>query len=664
MSGGEVAFVVVSWNSRERVGGAVGSAARQGARVIVVDNGSQDGTPEHVGATYPDAMLIDARANLGFPAAANLGIAEALADPACRFVGLLNDDAWLGDGWLAAILAFAAGHPEGAGFQGLTLDGTDPSVVDSVGLTIGHAGRAIQLGYRQRGPRPGTGEVFGVNAAAALYRRAFLEAQPFGEVLDAGLQMYLEDVDLAARAELLGWRNFFVEGAVAYHLGSGGGRDRRPRTVRLNSRNEILVLVKNLPWGLVARTVPGMVHAELARDRDYVRARDRRALVAALQGRLAALAALPAYLRKRAVLKPYRVTPPQALWDRMGMDLPQPPTPPPARPPRGSLREESPPAPATLAAEIRAVVVHYNTAALAAACVASLVAEGVVAVMVVDNASAPAEWAELQRRCAAVRGVTLLRQEENRGYGAGVNAGVAALGREYQGLIWVVNPDMAADPGAAVDLAAAVTSGALDVACPAIYAGGGDRRTVYFTGGTLNVDRVEADHWDFGLPFIPERGVVACSYAAGASFLLARSTWDLVGGLPEDLFLYWEDAALSFRAAALGLRIGTVRQARMWHAVGASTSAARETARATSRATYYYTCRNRFLVSQAWGVSLRDLLAGPAAGATYRWPLRALLRERTDRWGRTGAALQGTLDGALRRARPGCQRPAPAWVSR
>jgi N-acetylglucosaminyl-diphospho-decaprenol L-rhamnosyltransferase len=328
MQDGEVAFVIVSWNARERIDQAVGSAARQAAGaacVLVVDNASEDGTADHLRTAFPAVRVIDAGANLGFPAGANLGIAAALADPACRYVALLNDDAWVGDDWLEVLLTFADAHPDGATFQGLTVDARDPEVVDSMGLYIGHAGRAIQLGYRCRGLHPRSGRVFGVNAAAALIRRAFLEAQPFGdEYLDSDLVMYLEDVDLAARAVVMGWHSYFVEGAVAYHLGSGEDREDRPLSLRLNARNDLLVLVKNLPWTVVARSLPGLAIAELARYRRYLREGEPGKVATILRGRVEGLLALPRFLRKRRMLAPHRRLGSAAVWEAMAGSGPEP----------------------------------------------------------------------------------------------------------------------------------------------------------------------------------------------------------------------------------------------------------------------------------------------------------------------------------------------------
>jgi GT2 family glycosyltransferase len=326
MQGNAVAFVIVSWNRRELLDDCLNSIYRQiagAATVVVVDNGSEDGTEEHLRAEHPRVQLIEAGRDLGFPAACNVGIRAAFEDPACRYVALLNDDAWLAEDWLATLLAFAEQHPEGAAFQGLTLDARDHDVVDSYGLYVGRAGRAIQMGYRSRGPVPKTGEVFGVNGAAALYSRAFLSTQPFGDqYLDTDFHMYLEDVDLAARAVVMGWKNYFVRDSVAYHLGSGGGREDRTLSLRMTCRNDVLLLVKNMPWSVVARTLPGMLHAELARYLGFLRTGDYRKVGAMLQGRLQGLVSLPKFLRKRSVLTPHRTATKSRLWELMAGSSP------------------------------------------------------------------------------------------------------------------------------------------------------------------------------------------------------------------------------------------------------------------------------------------------------------------------------------------------------
>src|SRR3990170_957616 len=92
-----VSIVIVSWNSREFLRDCLRSvyAARDcsGTEVIVVDNGSSDGSVEMVEREFPDASMIPAGENLGFGRASNLGASKAAGD----LLFLLNSDAEVGD---------------------------------------------------------------------------------------------------------------------------------------------------------------------------------------------------------------------------------------------------------------------------------------------------------------------------------------------------------------------------------------------------------------------------------------------------------------------------------------------------------------------------------------------------------------------------------------
>ena len=316
-----VTVVVVTYNRPDLLKQCLESVHKQTSGpvpVIVVDNGSTANSRYDIEAEHPGVRLISIPENIGFISACNVGIKSALRETRCRYVALLNDDAWLEDDWIAIVLDFAEYHPQGASFQGLTLDGHDDQVIDSFGLYLDHAGQSGQMGYRQRQPAPASGEIFGVNGAAALYRRSFLEAQPFGdEYLDPDLFMYLEDVDIAARAVVMGWHNYFVREARAYHLGSGGGREFRPLPLRMCSRNGPLVLVKNMPWKLLIRMVVPMARAELSRARTLMRAHEYAKVAVMARGLLESLPRLPGFLRKRRVLGARRDVDTEWLWELM-----------------------------------------------------------------------------------------------------------------------------------------------------------------------------------------------------------------------------------------------------------------------------------------------------------------------------------------------------------
>lgn len=124
-----VAVVIVTYNTRDETTTSIASlleTTMTPLEVIVVDNGSVDGSAPHLRATFPDITVIDAGANLGFAAGVNLGVSHARAP----WVLLLNPDTVVLDGAVDELLAFAETHPDHRLYGGRTLrpDGTtDPS---------------------------------------------------------------------------------------------------------------------------------------------------------------------------------------------------------------------------------------------------------------------------------------------------------------------------------------------------------------------------------------------------------------------------------------------------------------------------------------------------------------------------------------------------------
>jgi GT2 family glycosyltransferase len=172
---------------------------------------------------------------------------------------------------------------------------------------------ALQIDYsRPRAARYDSGPVFGVNAAAALLSRRFLEAQPFADYFDEDLFMYLEDLDLGARAAVMGWKCYFVADAIAYHMGSAS--KRRHAATRLLHRNSGLVLLKNFPWPVLARMLGRAVANETRTLARYLVRDGPVPVAAALVGRLESLRYIARFLGKRRRLRKHWAVSPDDLW--------------------------------------------------------------------------------------------------------------------------------------------------------------------------------------------------------------------------------------------------------------------------------------------------------------------------------------------------------------
>lgn len=320
----KVAIVLVCWNNADLLPACLGSIAAQthpASSVILVDNGSADGSVSVATGLMPGIAVIEAGYNSGFARANNIGIARALEDSAVKYVALVNTDATLDPDWLRALVSFAQGNAELAFLQGLTLDHFDHDVIDSTHLFLDHSGYGSQGRWKERldGPLPSS-KVFGVNAAACVVTRDFIEAQPFGDFFDESLFMYLEDVDVAARATIMGWSSYFVPDAIAYHMGSASS-SAASRVSRLafymTFRNDLGVLVKNLPLGVLLRILPRAPIADFRTIRRLLRCGEWRVAGEVVRGRLVSLGRLPLYLRKRAVVRKVARADPASLWSLM-----------------------------------------------------------------------------------------------------------------------------------------------------------------------------------------------------------------------------------------------------------------------------------------------------------------------------------------------------------
>ncbi|MDP6509254.1 MAG: glycosyltransferase family 2 protein [Chloroflexota bacterium] len=246
--------------------------------IVLADGGSSDGSRELLQSEYPAVRVLPLEGNPGF-AAANNRILEATTTP---LIALLNNDASPEPGWLAALQSAAADHPEFGMFASRMVFHHDPAVINSAGISLDRAGIAWDrhVGRRDTGP---TGEVFGPSAGAALYRRKlFEEVGDFDESFFA----YLEDVDLAWRARLAGWRCLYVAEATVRHEHSATGAEGSPFKNFHLGRNKVWTILKNYPLPQLLYLAPLIALYDLAAiPLTLLRSRDP----AILRGRLAAL---------------------------------------------------------------------------------------------------------------------------------------------------------------------------------------------------------------------------------------------------------------------------------------------------------------------------------------------------------------------------------------
>lgn len=256
-----VSVVVLNWNGKPHLRGCLQSLRRQEIReteVILVDNGSRDGSVAFVKKSFPEVRVIENRSNLGFCAGNNVGIRAARG----RLIALLNNDTEVSRRWLKSLKDAAASHPKAGLFASRMLIFDQPELIDSAGDLFHTAGFASKRGWREHdGPRfHKPCPVFGACAGAVLYRRDMLE--DIG-LLDEDFFANGEDVDLSFRAQLRGYACRYVPEAEVFHKG-GATIGRSARWFYLMRRNQLWVAIKNMPADLMHKYWPQMLFYNLS----------------------------------------------------------------------------------------------------------------------------------------------------------------------------------------------------------------------------------------------------------------------------------------------------------------------------------------------------------------------------------------------------------------
>jgi GT2 family glycosyltransferase len=230
--------------------------------------------------------------NLGLTGGVNAGIAVAEGD----VIALLNNDAEADPSWLEELDAVLLRHPRAGAAASKMLLYDDPETINSAGDVYRLDGTPGNRGVWERDTGQFDREeyVFGGCGGAVAYRRAMLDQVG---VFDEDLFMYCEDVDLAWRAQLAGWRCVYAPRAIVRHRlsATGGGIVAS----FYNGRNCILVIVKNYPWSIMRKHWHRIIVAQLRISLDALKAWRGAAARARLRGQAASLLGVFTALRKR-----------------------------------------------------------------------------------------------------------------------------------------------------------------------------------------------------------------------------------------------------------------------------------------------------------------------------------------------------------------------------
>lgn len=235
-------IIIPNYNGMKYIENCLKSLAGEPARILVVDNGSADGSRELIEDRFPEVEVIALESNRGFCGAVNRGIAESKT----TYVILLNNDTVVRPGFVRALenpLQRDAGIFSGSAQM---LNMKNPRLIDDAGDYYCALGWAFAAGKdKEKEAYLQERDIFAACGGACIYRRKTL--QQIG-VLDENHFAYLEDIDLGYRARIAGYRNLYVPEAQVYHAGSGSSGSRyNAFKVKLTSQNSVYLFYKNMP---------------------------------------------------------------------------------------------------------------------------------------------------------------------------------------------------------------------------------------------------------------------------------------------------------------------------------------------------------------------------------------------------------------------------------
>jgi GT2 family glycosyltransferase len=314
----QISIVIPSWNAKDDLKACLDSLLMQSipARIIVVENGSMDGSLEYLQSHYPQIDLVIHHENKGFAGGVNAGIRLSM-ERGDEYVALFNNDAVADPDWLKNMVGVLSVEKE-YGIATCKFMAIDRTHLDSTGDIYTNWGLTFPRGRGEpvSDIYDSVTTVFAASGGASLYRTAMLKE--IG-LFDEDFFAYYEDVDISFRAQLAAWQVRYVPGAIAYHqIGATSGKMKGFTTYQ-TMKNLPLLLYKNVPsrylWRIGWRLT-------VARTFFLIRAISRGLGWYAIKGDLKATQLLFKKIGERRQIQKTKRVSDEYIWAMIGHDLP------------------------------------------------------------------------------------------------------------------------------------------------------------------------------------------------------------------------------------------------------------------------------------------------------------------------------------------------------
>lgn len=257
----EISVIIPNWNGIDFLPYCLNSLRDQTFKefeIIVVDNGSTDGSADFISRNYSNIKLVKFKKNRGFSKAVNEGIRVAKG----KYLLLLNNDVEADPELIKNLHSVVLN--KGANFCACRMmNFYNRDIIDGAGDGYTREGKAFRIGWGEKSGNKfnKVKGVFGACAGASFYKRELFEEVG---LFDVDFFAYQEDTDWNFRANLMGFKCLYIPNAVVFHVGSSTtGSLINNFTVFYNVRNMINVIIKNMPTPLLLKSLPRILWGQI-----------------------------------------------------------------------------------------------------------------------------------------------------------------------------------------------------------------------------------------------------------------------------------------------------------------------------------------------------------------------------------------------------------------
>lgn len=243
-------------------------------------------------------IIIKNEKNYGFAEGNNIGMRYALKDKEITRIALFNSDVKIAVNCLREMVQTLDSAKAVGSCQPKMFLMDESRIIDALGMSFDQKGKALQVAYgiKDSGQYSVNQEIFGACAGAVLYKKEMLEQIGF---FDEEFFAYYEDVDLALRARLAGWKTMYAGRAIVYHKHSATLGENSPFKRYLIERNRYYYTVKNFPFSMMIKFLSSRPTAIMITVFKLIKGKKFALLRPVLKGNLEALKNIAGFFKKR-----------------------------------------------------------------------------------------------------------------------------------------------------------------------------------------------------------------------------------------------------------------------------------------------------------------------------------------------------------------------------